>query len=297
MNNYAEQLSALMARRNWSQGDVAQKIGMSHGTVSAFLSGSYKGDVNKLTTRIANLVTKETEKDNLASVKMGFVLTEAAKKMMFVARTAHQDGDISVIHGGAGLGKTSFLVHYVNKYPDAILIETDPSFTARVMLEELCSKLKLNVKGNMHVLTDAIVERLRDSGRVILVDEAELLPYRALEVIRRIHDKTRVGVVLVGLNRLVVNLKGRRGEFLQLYSRVGCCLNIGNELPEGDIHAITQQVILKDDTELLSAFYKSSGGNARRLTKLIRGAIRMSETNDKPVTAEIVRSFSDMLIN
>lgn len=297
MNIYAEQLSALMVRRGWSQVDVAQKIGMSNGTISAYINGSYKGAVDKLNDKIINLINKENEKDNLTSVKTGFVVTDTAEQMMFVARTAHQDGDISVIHGGAGLGKTSFLLHYAAKYPDAILIETDPSFTARVMLEELCSKLKLNVKGNMHVLTDAVVEKLRDSGRVLLIDEAELLPYRALEVIRRIHDKTRVGVVLVGLTRLVTNLKGRRGEFLQLYSRVGCCLNIGNELSANDIQAISLQAIVSDDSELLAQLYKSSGGNARRLSKLLRGAVRMSETNRKPLSAAIVRKFEEMLIN
>lgn len=297
MNTHAEQLTALMARRGWSQVDVAQKIGMSHGTVSAFIGGSYKGDVDKLTSKIINLVNKEDEKDKLTSISTGFVVTAAAEQMMFVARSAHQDGDISVIHGGAGLGKTSFLLHYAETYPDAILIETDTSFTARVMLEVLCSKLKLNVKGNMHVLTDAIIEKLSDSGRVLLIDEAELLPYRALEVIRRIHDKTGVGVVLVGLTRLVTNLKGRRGEFLQLYSRVGCCLNIGNELSSDDINAIALLMVSGDDRKLLEQLYKSSSGNARRLSKLIRGSIRMSETNNKPLSAAIVRKFAEMLIN
>lgn len=297
MSNYAEQLTALMMRRSWTQGDVGQKIGMSHATVSAFINGSYKGDVNKLTAKIINLINKENERDGLTSVKTGFVMTDTAQQMMYVARTAHLDCDISVIYGGAGLGKTSFLYHYEATYPDAILIEADPSFTARVLLEDLCSKLGLNVRGNMHVLTDAIIERLRGSGSVLLIDEAELLPYRALEVIRRIHDKAGVGVVLVGLNRLITNLKGRRGEFLQLYSRVGFALNIGAELPETDINAIASQVIQNDSKDLLEAFYKSSGGNARRLSKLLRGAIRASETNNKPVSPALVRKFAEMLIH
>ncbi|MFV0261358.1 MAG: AAA family ATPase [Kluyvera sp.] len=297
MTTYAEQLTAMMAKRNWSQGDVAQKIGMSHATISAFISGNYAGNVEKLTGKIINLINRENKKDGMTCVSTGFVMTETAKQMLFVSDIARDDGDISVICGGAGLGKTSFLMHYARENPGSILIETDPSFTARAMLEGLCRKLSLDVKGNMHVLTEAVIKKLQNSGRVLLVDEAELLPYRALEVIRRIHDKTRIGVVLVGLERLVTNLKGRRGEFLQLYSRVGCCLKIGNELPADDIRAIAGQLIDGDDDDLMATLYEKSGGNARRLSKLLRGAIRMVETNNKPVSTTIVREFAKYLID
>ncbi|MGT3827029.1 AAA family ATPase [Enterobacter kobei] len=296
MSNYAEQLSSLMSRRGWSQGDIAKKIGMSNGAVSAYLSDSYKGNMNNITDKVVSLIRKENKKDGLTSVQTGFVMTETAVQMEYVADFARDDGDIVAIIGGAGLGKTSFLMHYANKHPDTILIETDPSFTARGMLEELCKKLDIKKRGNMHTLTEAIVDKLKGSDHVLLIDEAELLPYRALEVVRRIHDKAGVGVILVGLERLLTNLKGRRGEFLQLYSRVGCCLNIGNELPVDDIHAITRQVISYSDESLLSKFYEKSGGNARRLAKLICGSIRMAEGNNKPVSAAIVDKFSEMLI-
>jgi hypothetical protein len=296
MSNYAEQLASLMSRREWSQGDVAKKIGMSHGAVSTFLSGNYKGNLASITEKVGSLIRKENKKDGLTSVQTGFVMTETAVQMEFVADSARDDGEIVVIHGGAGLGKTSFLMHYANKHPDTILIETDPSFTARGMLEELCKKLDVKKRGNMHTLTNEIIEKLKGSGHVLLVDEAELLPYRALEVVRRIHDKTGVGVVLVGLNRLLVNLKGRRGEFLQLYSRVGCCLDIGNELPVDDIHAITRQVISYCDESLLSKFYEQSGGNARRLAKLISGSVRMAERNKGRVGLKTVDKFAEMLI-
>lgn len=64
------------------------------------------------------------------------------------------------------------------------------------------------------------MRELRDSGRLLMVDEAELLLYRALEVLRRLHDKAGIGIVLAGMPRLLINLKGRRGEFAQLLPAV-----------------------------------------------------------------------------
>ena len=82
-----------------------------------------------------------------------------------------------------------------------MLIEVDPGYTAKVLLEDLCGKLSVNVRGNLHELLEAVINKLQDSGRLIIIDEAELLPYRALEVIRRIHDKTGIGIVLAGMPR------------------------------------------------------------------------------------------------
>jgi DNA transposition AAA+ family ATPase len=68
-----------------------------------------------------------------------------------------------------------------------------------VVLEELCGLLGISKRGNMHELSEACIAALRDSGRLLMVDEAENLPYRALETLRRIHDKSGIGLVLAGM--------------------------------------------------------------------------------------------------
>lgn len=44
-----------------------------------------------------------------------------------------------------------------------------------------------------------IVDKLKSSGRLIIIDEAEHLPYKSLELVRRIYDKANVGILLVGM--------------------------------------------------------------------------------------------------
>ena len=61
-------------------------------------------------------------------------------------------------------------------------------------------------------MVSGIVKKLKGSGRMIIIDEAEHLPYKALELLRRVHDKAGMGVLLVGLPRLIHKIMEGRGE-------------------------------------------------------------------------------------
>ena len=141
------------------------------------------------------------------------------------------------------MGKTSSLREYCKQAPDALMIETDPTYTAKVMLQKLAAMLGAEGKGSLNELMDAVVGRLKDSGRIILVDEAENLPLRALECLRRVHDKTSCGLVLAGMPRLLVNLRGKNGELKQLYSRMAFKLDLGESVPDEDLAQIVAQAM------------------------------------------------------
>ncbi|MEB3460510.1 transcriptional regulator, partial [Pasteurella multocida] len=130
---------------------------------------------------------------------------------------------------------------------------------------------------------------------LIIVDEAELLSTKSLEYIRRIHDLTKCGVVLAGMPRLIVNLKGKYGELAQLYSRVGVCCDLGNALTSEDVALLAEKGLGTDEfNELL---FKVSKGNARRLNKLMRGAVRIAEMNKRTLDEALINRYAEMLIN
>lgn len=279
-----------------SQTAISRAIGKSTAVISQYLQGKYQGDVPALEMAIESYLCRQAERVSESRSKLPFVETRTAKNILEFLRLAHIDGEIQVIYGAAGLGKTQAIKTYTLRNPDVLLIETDTTFTARVVLEELCVKLNVSTQGNMHELLESCVMKLRDSGRLIIVDEAELLPYRALEVLRRLHDKTGVGLVLAGMDRLLINLKGKRGEFAQLHSRVGFALNLGRALPQADIEAIAGASI--DNVQPLSdVFYAESKGNARRLSKLVKRTLRMSVINNCPPDKKMIEAVSHMLIN
>ncbi|ECI7964147.1 ATPase [Salmonella enterica subsp. enterica] len=292
------QLKDVMERRGYSQSQVARAIGRSGAVVNQFLQGKYTGDVTDIQERVVSFINRELEKEKNRRIQAHFVTTEMAAKGLEVLAYAHQECEICVLYGAAGLGKTMLLKEYVSRNKDALLIEADPGYTARTILEELCRLLGVKVRGNIHELIDACVRELRGSGRLLMVDEAELLPYRALEILRRLHDKAGTGVVLAGMPRLLINLKGRRGEFAQLYSRVALALNLGDTLSRDDFNQIAVDMMPEaGESDIGDALYARSLGNARRLFKLARGVYRICDISQAPVSVGAIDKFAEMLIH
>lgn len=293
-----KELTELMKRKGYNQTQVARAIGKSPAVVNQYLQDKYAGDIRSIDELVVNFISREAEKEKSQRISAHYIPTMTSRKGLEVIRLAHLDGDINVISGDAGMGKTMIMREYASQHRDALLIEADPGYTARVVLEELCGLLGLSKRGNMHELSEACITALRDSGRLLMVDEAENLPYRALETLRRIHDKSGIGVVLAGMPRLIINLKGKRGEYKQLYSRVGLALSIGDALPQDDINDIAVSMLPDAaDPEVGAALFKVSHGNARRLFKLVRGVSRHSSISGHAVSAGAVRKFAEMLIN
>ncbi|HFZ8572319.1 TPA: AAA family ATPase [Salmonella enterica subsp. enterica serovar Birkenhead] len=292
------QLKDVMDAHGYSQGQVARAIGRSSTTINQYIQGKYNGDVADMEERIANFIRRVREKQNALRIDERFVSTPTASKGIEVLAYAHRECEICVLYGAAGLGKTMILKEYARRDDTVIFIEADPGYSARTLLEELCNRLNLSKNGNIHTLLDLCVEKLRGSGRLLVIDEAELLPYRALEVVRRLHDKAGIGVVMAGMPRLIVNLKGKRGEFAQLYSRVALALDMGNALEREDFDQIAIELMPEaEDQKIRNSLYDQSRGNARRLFKLARGVYRTCDISKKEVSVTAIEKFSEMLIH
>ena len=141
---------------------------------------------------------------------------------------------------------------------------------------------------------DEVVRKLNQSGRLLIIDEAENLPYRALEIARRIHDKTGVGVLLVGRSILLENLKGYNNQYDQLYSRVKYT-KILNRIQLVDIQDILRAV--GQNPDLADVYLQYSDGNTRRLEHLITHSISIARFNDKAeVDSAVIQETSKLLM-
>lgn len=288
-------LQQYMQEQDLSQSQVASQLGKSPAVVSQYLKGVYKGDVESIDKAVEQLVNRSIDKAK--DVKGDFVLTKTANRILEICGLAHAMNDIYLVIGEAGLGKTMALKQYVAENSNVIMIEIDPTFSVKVLLTELCNKLGIVITGSKsnHHMMDLIIEKLKGSERLLIIDEAELLAYKPLEILRRIHDKAGIGMVLAGMPRLRANLRGQKGEYKQLYSRVGLALDIQSRLPSEDIALLCQNALGTDDfSETLD---KVSQGNARRLSKLLRGVNRLAVVNQRAVDLAMIERFAEMLID
>ena len=286
------ELKELMQNKGYSFATVAQATGLSRSTINLWLNGTYSGANDKILDVINNFVQRE--KESFCEDKIPFVKTSIVKYIFEIGRLCHTKGKIGVCYGEAGLGKTLAAKEYTRHYLDAILIESDPGYTPKSLLLEIHRRLGLSGKGCTYDLMEEVIIKLNDSGRLLIIDEAENLPYKALEVTRRIHDKTGVGILLVGMPILVENLRGSQNQYKQLYSRVGYSKSLG-KLLSTDINEILASI--KEDVSLCPAFMKYSDGNTRTLVNLITHSLSVAKFNKKEkVDAKIIERTSKLLM-
>ena len=271
---------------------VARSLDLSPTTLHLWLNDKYKGNVGKINKAVEQYMERELLREE--NVNIPFVETSVAQDIFEIANTCHVESEIGVCCGCAGVGKTYAVKMYALEHSDVILIETDFGYTPKVLFSEIHKTLGFEGTGALHNMVIDIVDKLKNSGRLIIVDEAENLPYRALELLRRIYDKARVGILLVGMPKLLKNLQGDKGQYTQLYSRVGVLSEL-QPIADNDIVAITSKVTPNSVSiyPKLSAF---CGGNTRVLTKLLVRASRIAKLNNTAIDEDVLNAALSQLL-
>lgn len=294
MTNLREALRAAMeesAEPKLTLSGIARSVGISTGYLSQWLGGK---EIPKVEAAIAAFLQRLGEKKRAPMRKVSFVKTSVARRVFDVSRIAHLESEIGVCYGDAGIGKTAAIKEYARQEPDVLLVEVSEGHTAKVLFSELHRLLGADGTGSIYGMFEDVVTRLRGSGRLIIIDEAEHLPYRALELLRRVHDKAEVGILLVGMPRLIYNLRGKSGEFAQLYSRVGVAAKLTRLTPEDTTQI--GKTVFPNLNGLSRTFFELSKGSARTLSKLLNRSLKIAELNGSEVTEEVVQAAAEFLI-
>jgi hypothetical protein len=251
-----------------------------------WVNGNYKGNVKKIEDAVMRFI--DIEKLREGKVQIGFIETSVAEDVFNIAKVCHVENEIGVCCGIAGLGKTFAVKKYAIDNPDVILIEADLGYTPKVLFSEIHKELGYDGCGTIHTMFNDIVDKLKSSGRLIIIDEAEHLPYKSLELLRRIYDKANVGILLVGMPRLITNLKGEKRQYAQLFSRVGIYAKL-DVLNADDIKSIISSQ-LPNYKHIYPTLSAVCAGNTRVLTKLLVRAIRIAELNDVEVDDDVIKA-------
>lgn len=303
MENIKKEYMEWKVKHNISTNKAAQIIGIGHQTLSNFEMYDYESLGNskkKIYLRINDFLRSISQETTLlrSSIKyedvVGFVETNAAAKIIEVATICKEEKEIMVVYGKAGIGKTTALRKYYENNRDVIFIEADIDYRPAAMLGHLSKSLSINQNKSVTTIYSEAIERLRQKDTLLIIDEAENLTYKSLETLRRLHDKTGIGVLLCGLPRLISNLRGSRGQYEQLYSRVALAVKI-DELSIEDVDEIVGKMI-PDKKKLAETFYKACDGNIRVLSKLLPRAIKVAELNEIKLDNDIIFETANMLI-
>lgn len=271
---------------------AARAINISPSALSLFLSDKYTGDNERVAKSLLSWLNRQAERASLNLHDLVFVQTRNARRIFEVCRLCHVEGDIGVVYGPAGLGKTVSAKQYSLQNEAVIYIEVDPSFSARSIIKEIHRKLGGDGKGGIYDLFQDIIARLEGTQRLIIVDQAEILPRKGIELLRAINDKAGVGITLLGMETLRNNIKGNRGEYAQLSSRIGISIRL-KDFEDEDIREIVSSAM--PGTNGLWKSYAAHTRNGRTLAKLLKRSMTVAGHNDMQVTEEIIRQSKSLL--
>lgn len=218
----ARDTRAMIHLRGIRAARVAREANVTPSALSQFLNGKYAGDADTIASKLAAWLENLRRREQLPAsliAATAFIPTSTAGEIVTALEYAQLAGDVALIAGMPGLGKTYALEHYAETRPSAWIATMSPDTGSPVpMLEEIGLSIGLRqLSGGAARMRRDVVRRVKATGGILLVDEAQHLHTAALETLRRIHDTGQVALALCG----DLALPEKLDNFPQLYSRIG----------------------------------------------------------------------------
>jgi len=278
-SDYIQLLNKIINQFQFSQSQLATKIGISESTLSQIRSGEYEYNPDNY---VWNRVKKFIETINKKVYE-----TKLLRVVYRMLNEAFKEKEIAVITSCSGAGKTTAIVQYCLINHFAVHIRVNEVFTTKYLLQIILRSLNCPTLGlNTQQMYETVSEMLTRKNRLIVIDEAERLKVSQLELLRDLYDQGNMGLCLVGLDSLRSLLqkgKNLRENLVQLYSRVAYQKIVDILEPE-DVEMIIRDKIPKNGVSkemmrTLSKKYKSKGG-FRAILKLSNLALKLADKNN-----------------
>jgi DNA transposition AAA+ family ATPase len=274
-----------------SQRESAKAIGVSEATLSQFLRGSYPGDMHEVAGKITNYLARH-EKRLAVPQEPDFVETSIASEIFTVAEFCHNHNKIGLVYGDAGIGKTLALTQYAAAHPDVIFIRARVELkSARAIINEIANKLGKR----------DIIDTLRGTGKLLIIDEAQRLTHSALETLRDIHDESGIGIVFSGNKDIYDRMRGKKGAlFAQLFSRVGMRRYLQcRDVMKKDVEVVFNQ-FYQIDKQCLEYLYEIStrinGGGLRQAKDFYLMGMHIARGLEKELDLDCLMRAKDTLM-
>ncbi|MFZ5988411.1 MAG: AAA family ATPase [Bacillota bacterium] len=266
-----ERLKEFIDASGKTQAAAARELGVSEALLSQFLSGTYKGNINDVTEKIKQYIEFETKKIVLPCFPE-FTETSVTKGIWYALKFAHVHGDIALIFGEAGRSKSITLKEYARKNEKVIYIEADATISnAKSVLEEIWEALGNKNKEPERYLKKGIIEALQDSGVLIIIDDAQHLTLKAMDIMRVIHEHAKIGIAFCGNQHVYDRMLGREAtQYAQLYSRIGIKKYIQAAVSMDDVKDILKAININVNKDCITFLHKlaNSRGGLRYMLKI-----------------------------
>ena len=227
--------------------------------------------------------------------KVQIAHTQTVQDIIMAVSFAEAAGDISLIYGDAGLGKTVSLKEYVSTHPDVIYLELkDCDKSTKGVCEKILFCIGKEMRGVDRLLVDTITDYLTSNPKLIIIDEAQHLSIRALENLRAINDATESGIVLCGNPTVYDRMHGKgQAHFAQLYSRIGIRRHIVEPSLDDIVSIFENQRLDKESLLYLHKLALQRGG-LRNCVKILNIALQLQDNEKEPLNIDHLQSAYEL---
>jgi len=281
---------------------IARMINRSAALVSQYINKTYRGDIAQIEKDITNLLRRKKAPEFIVKSNI-FYKTNIAISIWEVLCFCDEKHVMGIVISPSGLLKTSVSEEYQKQNRGTILLTVD--ITTRAVgsvLRMIASKVSCTPHGigSNSALLYAIIDRLKDSNRLILVDESHLLKWEGFEIMRRIHDATGIGIVFLGQERTLDQMRGntkRSFLFDQIYSRIAIRRHL-TTVEKSDIKRIADSLCPDLDAECLEFLHKkaSEPGRFRNIANLLNWAVQINKEQNISIDLDLLKDVNKFLV-
>jgi DNA transposition AAA+ family ATPase len=197
---------------------------------------------------------------------------------------------LAMVTGPAGRGKTEAARHYA-VHTEAIYIPPMNIRSPAMVLREISFELAKVRPNRSEACLAVIGEEMAKNRRLIMIDEADLLEMKVLEMLRNVNERFACPVLLIGED----DLKGRIASRRRLASRIRRKMDFG-PIHQKDIAFFFQKALgVMAKPDVTGVIHKHSGGDWRPVLTVAAALERsMKASSLDEITLEMV---NDVLKN
>ena len=256
-----------------------------------------------------------------------FIVTKEHRRFTEFATAVRRDRYIGLCHGPPGVGKTLSarryacwhelepLLHTPHRHFSegreradwhTLLYTPTVSATPRMIDKELTQLawnfVTIRAADPFDRRTYANTHALPPFVELLIIDEVDRLKTTALEQLRDHYDRSRIGMILIGMP----GIEKRLARYPQLYSRIGF-VHEYRTLSAAELLFVLQHHWSKlsltlsaddfTDTEAIAAVARITSGNFRLVQRLFAQTQRVMEINNlSTVTKEVIETARESLV-
>ena len=115
------QVNAIISDTATPQGKVAREAGLSPAALNQWLQGKYKGDNSEVESKLLKWLAARERRavaGETIPAATAYIATPAGERIKGVLSYTQAAADLSVIYGGAGVGKTRAIKSYAASSPN-----------------------------------------------------------------------------------------------------------------------------------------------------------------------------------